>query len=342
MDANTATTSTKEIEWSSQKCPFELFHVPFCRYSDNLSLPQNDQILIREKRNLVIGTQHGYDIRNYKQSFYEVLIDNPSGNENNNYVSFKQFTTDYDKKNGKILWQDVSGTHSFITQDEKYIIAFTSSHGYAVYDILNDKWLIGSSENDKLMLSDFKCGSQCLRSIFVDDTLLIISGASIVYFFSLDDIREPKLICKHTLENVEYEYKYHAMCLIGYSKTKDNEYYLKIQLCGGEKNLFLASFLLLTVDIDMSCQSVYVIEEPIGNIANNTEVKLNLSYDSFSTQCVVNANDEVVIIMIGGITPSRVMDKSMIFYNCSTREINNEIQVSCCLYMTICDMSFIV
>ena len=356
----------KQGEWSYLKnSHFYWEHVSFCRYSDNISLrvsgddeqQTNNEITFRNIFMSSIGRE---------MSLYEVVMETNSkgddtilGDESQcTRASIKQFTKDYNKQNASKSGFEIA-CHCFITKNNKYIIALDDDPliYYNVYDIDNDKWIEDTAYAPRYSADVWKNA----QNMLIDDKIWIRSNLSCVQFYNFENMTNykddngddrgdaddandgcnPAVLARYWIKK-GYSYANHGMFLIDYKKIDDNRYHIKIQLCGGGNFIFTNSFLLLNVDIDLSVdafkkQNSVIVSQSKVKVTNKSNFDFNhLTWKSFSTQYVLNSKNELMIMMIGGMIKNcSTINKSIVFYNCQTKEIVNSTEVCYRLYISI-------
>ena len=140
----------------------------------------------------------------------------------------------------------------------RYIITMTRLNGYSCYDCVNDEWIVKDDTENLQLTTD---NGQCL---LIDEKLLIVSEKRELFFYDLNDLKQPRLIDKKTLSiktstsasastsDSEWDgYVGHGMCLLKVTKERDN-WLIALLLFGGKSNVvFTESFLRVTVNVDL-------------------------------------------------------------------------------------------
>ena len=249
--------------------PIHVACVPFTGYSHfpaNIDANITNQKSPPQKKNIIIGGIRG------NECFYELNV-----HDTGNSVNYKSFKCDYNKKftNLKCIGLDnAMYTHSYLVQNNKYIVVFKKNQCYNVYDLENDIWLLKKGE--KKLKHVYHHGS---RSVLINDEILLISQHNQLQFYFIGNhhVTNPILIEKYTLKTNNVSFIQHGMCLIDLIKQESSQnqsyqtYTFKIFLFGGYNNDFLKSFLCL--DVLLSYQNVALanlsIDESIIKIVNN-------------------------------------------------------------------------
>ena len=215
---------------------------------------------------------------------------------------------------------------------------------YNVYDFNSKQWLLKKrrtrkSENSKNSktnksfdhrLDIFHLKGIGYKSLFIDDNILIISHKNKLYFYNLDDILNPRKFCEYKIVNKipnqkNNGYVHHGMCLIDYQFIKNERenicnVFLTVLLFGGQDNVpFESTFTKFDIIIAVNsnsnsnnnsnsnkkmCVASKIKEEKIIDM-NLFEVKQNmLDLCYFACHCVRNKDNEIVIVIIGGISDS--------------------------------------
>ena len=230
--------------------PFDVSHSPFAKYSANTRL--DFKTAISNPRSILIS---GFADDSIKDGFYELVMNNQhthdhdynSTTQTDNInckmltktessqfpLQFNSFLLHYGKANAsltKIGFDFGTYSHSFITQDSKYIITFENTFGYNVYDINNDSWLLKNNSNCYNIGYNNSDGS---RSLLIDDKIIVLSYSDSVDFYYLKTLINPIKIGSCTLKTKQERYSpfgniidatmtfsRHGICLTKYSKSK--------------------------------------------------------------------------------------------------------------------------
>ena len=334
------------VKWDS---PIDVAYVPFAQYSHfAASIDKNNNKLAKQEKILLIG---GYKI-DKDVYFYEFVVD-----KNRNSINCKSFENDYKKKFSNVHYlglRRASYTHSYLVQNNKYLVVFREHRVYNVYDMENDKWLLGLGE--KRLRHGMGDGS---RSVLINDEIIIVSRAKChelcFYFIGKNHMLDPILIHEYTLKTEDVSFKYHGMCIIDFrivqqesSDSQDRNklyhdqqtYKLKIILFGGIRNQdFLSSFLYLDILLSYMAndEKFDLISLSIDeNLIDKNQIKLmntNCNVDkipqnkffTFGYQCILNYKNEPVIVIIGG--QNDTIKRDIHLFNCVTFEFTIKKQV---------------
>ena len=308
--------------------PVDVSLVPFIKYS-HFSRKKNDKSneksTKQQQKNIIIGGKNSNG-----DAFYELFVDDNDSNSIN-YESFKKY---YNKIFANLKWiglDGARGTHSYLVQNNKYIVVFKFDQRYNVYDMENDKWMLKQDEK--------KFKHEINRSVLINDEIIVGSyeHALCFYFIGNDHITNPILIHKYTLKTQHVSFYGHGMCIIDFIKQESSQdklyqtYKLKIILFGGIHNKdFLSSFLYL--DVLLSYQDNKVLSLSINeNLIDKKKIKLininqntinNKRYFHFGFECVFNSKNEPIIIIIGGWDGyNDTIKKDINLFNCVTNEL---------------------
>ena len=258
--------------------PIHVACVPFTGYSHfpaNIDENGNNQKMSQQKKNIIIGGLRG------EECFYELSV-----HDYGNSIDYKSFKYDYNTQFTSLKHiglDNAINTHSYLVQNNKYIIVFKNNQCYNVYDIHNDIWLLKNGEKE--LKHVYHHGA---RSVLINDEILIISQYNQLQFYFIGNhhITNPILIDKYTLKTSNISFIQHGMCIIDFIKQESSQnelhqtYTFKIFLFGGYNNRFLKSFLCL--DVLLSYQDVTLVDLSIDEkrikIVNNC---MSLSFFEF-------------------------------------------------------------
>ena len=331
--------------------PFKLHFVPFtscAHFPTNCEgKPQQHQ---KKPRNIIIGGYTSID-----GGFYEIIV-----NDEANCINYRSFQNDYGKKfsNLKHIGLDAAAnSHSYLVENDKYIVVFKDNACYNVYDIEHDKWLINDEDGKDTGL---KWNNTRTRSILINDEVIIISNAEKFYFYYIgkDHITNPIFMHEYSLKTQDVAFLNHNMCLIAFTKhtkrakdrkekyNKDDDddeshdtYKLKILVFGGHMNTdSLSSFLFVDILLSYSfvgdkrySQLVSVDE----HLIDKSSIKLNnVSLDEITgkwdgyhcgSTCVLDSKNEAIIVIVGG--KFGTMERDIHLFNCVTHELTRKEQV---------------
>lgn len=335
-------------------CPYTMSYVPFARPSGMPGLPHN-----QPKRNIICG---GTDMAN-ATSFYEIILSratNPTANFISIEHEYMKINANLNKSGSRLTRScDMKSLHSHLTSNEKYVIAIQDTWGYNVYDLENDNWLL-SLNNTTVMQDALPRATE--RSLLINDEIIAISEGNNIHFYSIagDRLKNPQLIAKHNIKTDKLGYACHGMCCIGFDDVKqgkDNSfdsYTCKIVLFGGAfgygQKLF-QSFVVFNIKVNRSRYKIKldsINEEKINfdmdNSKSNREKWVNIdpnndvynNYFDFGFECIYNAKQEAVILIIGGMDMLCTMgngdhsncDKCVITCNLVTKKVVRMANVS--------------
>lgn len=184
----------------------------------------------------------------------------------------------------KIGFKNGSNCTVFTTNFDKYLLIIDRYLGYNVYDLTKNKWLLHGDDDDNeneykqksnankpkmdidlnLKLNNLDINKSLMRTLLVNDQLLIVSNHNSLVFYNFVNIIEPKYLTsveynkigiKQLGENVGY--LFHGFCLLEFenidyeyvNQLVKNCYKLKLLLFGGtgQKQSFNQTF----VEIDV-------------------------------------------------------------------------------------------
>ena len=317
----------------------DVTHVPFAgcsEYPTNIGRKNH-----AKQRHIIVG---GF---NEDIEFYELIVGSDSKS-----IHFKSFTRDYFKKSATLQLiglKNAVHTHSYLIQNNKYIVVFYSNQCYNVYDMNKDLWLLGEKSLPK--------NGPCSRSVLINDEIIIISNFSHVYFYYIgndgDSIKDPLLIHEHKLKlKLGIEFQNHGMCIIYFIKQKSlkkdelyQNYGLRIALFGGERASILSSFVFLDVMLSYAntsqtdCNSISLKLFKVSiteHLIDRNKIKYKLSnkignirwckWSNFGFKCVLNCIKQPIIVMFGG-DGYRGMNKSIHLFNCDSLELTSHTRV---------------
>ena len=124
--------------------PYSSINVSFARYSDNLQLESNT--LPVSRRYILVG-----GAKYHQTELHEVSIQQHKNDNNSSEVCmcpnilFSSFVQDLDIPNGdisKVNFNEGQCVHSYLTQDNKYLIIFEKSFGYNIFDFGKKEWIL--------------------------------------------------------------------------------------------------------------------------------------------------------------------------------------------------------
>ena len=317
----------QEIMDFKHDLPIDTTFVPFTQYSH---FPNNISDQKQQKNTkLIVGGAVVSD----GDGFYKFQV-----NDNGNSINYKLFKNECNKKFANLKHAGIHTaqcTHSYLVQNNKYLVVLQSNKHYNVYDMENDKWLLKQREKElKHSLS---------RSALINDEIIIISQGNELQFYFIGDhhITDPILMHKYTLKTKDISFMFHGMCIIDFIKqtSPKNELYktykLKIILFGGSANKnFLSSFLYLNILLsykDFSFVNLSIDENLIGrNKIKLTNMNWNQAKENgwfcFGFECILNDKNEPLIIIIGHDGES--MSKNIHLFNCVTHELTRHEKVN--------------
>ena len=211
---NSQAMTTVEMRSNEQNLttdfPYALAFIPFVQYSHNVTTNTitNPMFIIPGS----LTTVQPKNAPKEQAEWYEISLTKCS----NSRLTFESFSAKYNKKNTYLNIKRgllcAEYGHWFISKDSRYIMSFTNYKGYNVYDIKNDCWLL--DENVKIISYSYFIG---IRSLFVNDELIILSDSRYLYFFYVGDgFKRPMKIDTVAME-ATISYAQHGMCLVGYS-----------------------------------------------------------------------------------------------------------------------------
>ena len=306
--------------------PVAVSFIPFTRYSNfaKNSDNKNRKSQIRQKNIITGGNETN------EGGFYEFI-----GNDDAKSIDCKSFKIDYNKEFANLQCiglGNAHSVHSYLIQNNKYLVVFKRALCYNVYDMENDKWLInlGAKKLTANISSD-------ARSVMINDNLIIISNYKHLYFYFIGDdhITNPILIGQRRLKARNVGYLRHGMCIIDFIEDKKslNDYTsrfkFKIILFGGRDahNGVLSSFLYLDVWLPYSFKhksylmdDLFINEQLISKRQiklKNTEKIQEYEWSGFGLEVTHNSKNHPVIVIIGGYQ----MGKDIHLFNCVTHEL---------------------
>ena len=311
--------------------PIRVHSVPFAQYSHfPTNNDQNNQQSPNQRKNIIIG---GFGSKD--NGFYELIVDD----NNTNSISYKSFENDYKKQNAnlkRIGLENAKYTHSYLIENNKYLVVFKWGKHYNVYDIENDKWLLEPGKK--------KLTHNSGRSVLINDEIIIVSQQEQLYFdfIGKNHMTNPLLIQQHKLKTRDVSFYGHGMCIIDFIQEKSSQqqsqngshktFKLKVLLFGGHSNRYsLSSFLYLNISlsyvsnermfrfVSLSIDENLIDDNNIKLINTIKKPYLAREYQGFGFQSIVNSKNEKIIIMIGGNGPT--MLKNSHSFNCSTNEL---------------------
>ena len=252
----------------------------------HMQLSEFAQRSISPGQNCSINATH--NIKNY-------ILNGANGNENlihevvlnkNNIIDCKSLVKDYNKPNAdvdKMGTPDGLYTHSFLLNNDKYLMVCHAQNGMNVYDIENDKWLLEKSCH--ILTYGSSVGA---RMLLLNDEIIVVSSEKYLVFYLVpnvtDRITEPIFLFKYLLKTTKLTYNGHGMCCLQFNynekeisndKAKktyvgsykyDKIYNFKILLFGGQYNKkFTASFLTLDISISLPNNFILLKDENFQN-----------------------------------------------------------------------------
>ena len=254
-------------------------------------------------------------------------------------------------------------SHSYITQNNKYIIVFRNDVGYNIFDISQDKWL-KIEGNCKTVIGHYITDYHS-RSIFINDELLIFSFKNNIFIFRLSfnniGLTVVKLVAKY-YSNKMTNYNHHGFCCVEWNirenvilDEKDVKtwtlYDLKLLLFGGDSIPFGKSIVQLNISLeipfvnsnqlrndhiafgDKECNikviERHIIKDDMKYSDNGSKYLYNGSLKhaklcNFGYECAKNDNNESVVIIIGG---NKIYNTGLILYNVNQQEISINLAV---------------
>ena len=345
---STLETSTKKN--FANDFPLNLMQVSFARYSCDV-VHNIFNTKIKKTRHIIVG---GSD--DGETNFYEILWN--KNHSNITQIKWKSFAFDYQKQNASLSnigLKNGKYVHSYITQNNKYIIILHASVGYNVYDIDKDCWLL-SQNNSKAI----EYGVYPMRSLLISDEILIISELDVLKIYSLKDLKDPQSIGEIELRGCGL-YHCHGLCCISTNVIKEDnangEYSrsIDIAIIGGISQVWIDSIAWVPIQLDINIngkenndndddeEDENDDEDDDGKVnksekcsfsfkASQREMIEHLSMDcvnfdgfsfnarlySFGVECVTNEKKEPVMIIIGG-TGTAHNERSILYYNLQTR-----------------------
>ena len=338
MEANQSLTFKPKKDF-----PIDVSHTRFTHYSHfptNINIHKtNEYSQSQEKKNLILG---GFDI---DEGFHELIVD-----DENHSINYKSFAKDYKKEFANLeyaatdLYLDHGQfTHSYLVQNNKYIVVFYGNSYYNVYDMENDEWMI-QNDYTKLEKHDNSFSSQ---SVLINDDMIIISIGDSLYFYFIGNnhITDPKLVHSHQLPKKYGSFEHHGMCLTNFvqindddekeskssSKSSFDKYKLKFVLFGGRERL--PSFVLLDVLLsynhwDSKKINVSISDELIDvddiKCDNKEEMKMDtLKLYYFGSVCLFNCRNEPIVVIVGGFNIGNdfKMNRNICLFNCVTKKL---------------------
>ena len=340
-------TSTNDVV--KKYLPFRVSDTPFTRYS---SFPTNterydQQTQNVDKKKLIVSATYS-DFSN--SCFQEFFTDDET-----NAMHYKSFENDYNKKFAHLkyssLWQGDYLSHSYLIENNKYLVVFKDNDYYDVYDMDKDKWLV----DHKCPLGE-KVGFKS-RSIMINDEIIIASGDDLCglrfYYMGNKHITNPITIYSHYLQT-PLLFAQHGMCVIAFKKLDTNlkksknlknellkTFELKIILFGGSWNdPILSSFLILDIlidcdysknwqsfpDVDISIDETLIDWNKIKltNMGFSYTLRKSIIWKNFGYECIFNDKNEAIIIVIGGFGKWR---QDIHLFNCVTYELASKQKV---------------
>ena len=334
--------------------PINVFSVPFASCSH---FPTNSDEKLQQRRkkprNIIIG---GYTTTD--RGFYEIIV-----NDEANCINCKSFQNDYGKKLSSLKHiglKGAAGSHSYLVENDRYIVVFKDNACYNVYDIEHDKWLINDEDGKATGL---KWNDTRTSSMLINDQVIIISNAEEFYFYYIgkDYITNPILMQKYSLKTQDVEFFCQEMCLIGFTKhtkqVKDRKaqynkhidddeshetYKLKIVVFGGElNNDVFSSFLILDILLSYSFVGDKRYSELVSvdeHLIDESSIKLNnkslneitseWTGDRCGSTCVLNSKNEAIIVLVAiGGEFGTTTRRDIHLFNCVTYELTRKKQV---------------
>ena len=338
---NVTFTSTS----STNSCLYEVSWVNFCQYSVLAQQKHKRRDHPMTKRIILPG---GFG--SYENKFYELQYNSTRSKQQQ--ILYTPLEDEYQMWNANLrpIAQNAGNVHAFLLHNNKYLMAMGSS-GSNVYDMTKDEWILKNGEIDTT-LSDDEWDER--RALFINDEILITSYDTNVEFYYVGQnnkfqaIAHPQLLKKYQFKNEHIWYDCHGMVCTRLKVINGDESKLNfdLYLFGGwnVNKSFLDSFVKLNVTLS------YYVEDfdsiGINNIINNSngncsnykpkcdfeiketkisvkDIKCNkLNFSRyikwFGCQCVMNAKNEEIIIIIGGAASNNDVNKSINLFNTVT------------------------
>ena len=148
--------------------------------------------------------------------FFEIICNKTSNTDSISFKSFKNLTNaDLSKiniHNGNTLF-------AFLTDFEKRLVVIDRDKGYNVYDFSMDKWLLKSNYPLLNDLKTVQLDKWFMRTLFIEDILLIVSIGNKILFLNFNDILLPRLIKIH---EIGAKYLGHGLCLTKFEISDEN------------------------------------------------------------------------------------------------------------------------
>ena len=322
---------------SKDDFPIKVVYSCFTHYSHfPTNIDKTNHNLLSKQKNVIIG---GYDVNN---GFHELIVDDKT-----RLINYKSFEKDYKKrfanlKHAGVHVDHAQFTHSYLVQNNKYLVVFYLDHYYNVYDMENDKWLI--QPNKKHL--EMKSVQSFSQSVLINDEIMIVSCCKDICFHFIGGkyITNPILLHSYELKTDEFTMDDHRMCVIDFIKQEStaqdgkeeatNElhetYRIKIVFFGGD---YKNSSKLLFLDILLSYTGINVvdilitetIEMKSSSTNNDDDGNLVKNHDPvlFGFVNVLNSKQEPIVITVGGKTTMSGTEskRSVHLFNCVTKEL---------------------